>query len=105
MININNVDLTVFANVCPYKIKEGELYPVTLGMTVLDDIEIHVSEECRKELIRFGDSFRYEIKGVLLENGFIDAGILIDAELTGDYRYLYGQYVRVIADRISAEFL
>ncbi len=104
-IKINNTELVVFVNTCPYAIEEGTSYPVSLDITVLDDLEIEVIDECKKGFVRSDDSFVYEIKGLLTEDGIIDAGVLIDTELVKDYQYLYGKFVRIKVDRINAEFL
>lgn len=104
-IIINNIELIVFVNVCPYVIKEGMTYPLSLDIMILDDFEIEESNENTKKFIKNNQSFAYEIIGLLTKDGIIDAGILIDTELVKDYQYLYDKFIKIKIDRINAEFL
>lgn len=104
-VTINEVTLTGFANVCPYIIKEGQSYPISVGITVLDEFEIVEQQGKEKQFYRDGNSFAYEISGLLTEHGILDANILIEDEVFEDYRYMYGKYVKIKVDRISLEFI
>lgn len=104
---INEIDLVLFVTLWPesYTVKEGETYPVELDITVLDDLELEELKDPTKELIRKDNLFEYEIKGRLNSFGVLDAGVLIESEDLKEYEYLYGKYIRIKADRITAEFL
>lgn len=105
-LEINGVEVVAFVTICPYQIEVGQRYPVMVGFTILDDLEIHeMNGEC-KELERIESSYQYIVRGLLIEES-IDAGIIISDEddYFSDYRYLNGQYVELKVDRISVEFL
>ena len=104
-VTINGVTLTGFANVCPYLIKAGESYPVSIGITILYELEIVEQQGEEKRFYKDGSSFAYEISGLLTEQGILDANILIEDEVFEDYEYMYGKYVKIRVDRISLEFI
>lgn len=105
VIEINNIELVVFVNVCEYIIQEKKTYPVIIDFDVLDDLDIVKISESKRELIRLNKSFEYEIKGLLRDDGILDVGILIDSEWLKEYQYLYGEFVKIKVDRINAEFI
>jgi hypothetical protein len=104
-IKIGDIVLTGFANICPYPIEEERSYPVSIGFTILDEFEIVEQQEQKKQFSRIGNTFVYEISGLLTEQGLLDANILIEDEVFEDYSYMYGKYVKFKVDRISLEFL
>lgn len=105
-VEIQGKEFTGFAFICPYEIKIGEKYPVSIGFTILDELEIREIDDIKKELERIGESFKYYIRGTLNESS-IDAGIVIsdEDEYFVNYPHLIGKAVEIQVDRISIEFL
>ncbi|WP_242215677.1 hypothetical protein [Bacillus cereus group sp. BfR-BA-01383] len=105
-ININGVVFTGFSTVCPYIIEEGKSYPVTLDITIFDDIEINEGIDGVKSLKRIDDAFKYHISGIL-NHEFIDAGIIIkdEDENFREHNEYFNKYVEIEVDRINIEFL
>ncbi|NRT73834.1 hypothetical protein [Clostridium beijerinckii] len=104
-VKIGDVILTGFANICPYPIEEDKSYPISISFTILDEFEIVEQQGQEKQFSRIGDTFAYEISGLLTEQGLLDANIIIEDEVFEDYSYIYGKYVKFKVDRISLEFL
>lgn len=104
-LNLNGLEVTCFAGVCPYEIREGEKYPVSFELMIFDDYEVEESEAESAGLERIGNGFSYWIKG-RLERGVIDCGIQFEDEvLLSDYGYLDGKFIWLKVDRIDVEFL
>ncbi|WP_077310519.1 hypothetical protein [Terribacillus halophilus] len=105
-LKINDVEFTAFAFVCPYPIELGRSYPISIGFTILDELNIHELNENRKEIVRLDSSYEYLIRGLLQRNS-LDAGIIIndEDEYFSDYPNLIGKQVEIKVDRISVEFL
>ena len=105
-LEIEGIEVTGFAFICPYEIAVGQRYPVSIGFTILDELIIHEAHDAKKELERIGIGYQYYIRGFLHENS-IDAGIVISDE--DDYFVdspdLIGKFVEIKVDRISIEFL
>lgn len=105
-LEINGVEVVAFVTICPYQIEVGQRYPVIVGFTILDGLEIHeINGKC-KGLERIESSYQYIVRGLLSEES-IDAGIIIsdEDEYFEDHRYLNGKHVEMKVDRISVEFL
>jgi len=102
---IDRVEVVCFAGVCPYAIKEGETYPVSMTLTILDDCNLHESSDEQPSLRRIGNSFSYIVTG-RLSGDVLDAGIkFIDDVFLSDYGYLNGKMISMQVDRIDVEFL
>ncbi len=104
-IKIDNVEFVAFANILPYELEIGKSYEVLVGITILDDFEIHEINFESKEIMSIDNTFKYLIRGFVKEGGIIDAGIIIEDEIFKEYQYLIGRYIEVEVDRISVEFL
>lgn len=104
-IVVEGIEILGFAIICPYQIYEGNQYPVSIGLTVLDEFDVKEISSNVKEIIRISDGFATIIRGVLEEEGFVDAGIRIQDDLLKEYAYLAGKYVEFRVDRVSIEFL
>lgn len=104
-IKIGDITLTGFANICPYPIEKEKSYPISIGLTILDEFEIVEQQGQEKQFSRIGNTFAYEISGLLTEQGMLDANILIEDEIFEDYSYMYGEYIKIKVDRLSIEFL
>ncbi|WP_289396083.1 hypothetical protein [Bacillus sp. DX1.1] len=105
IVKIQDIELTCFANICPYEIKLREIYPTELSLWFLDYYEIDIQDGQEKQAIKLDDSFKYELKGLLTSDGILDIGIPIEDEILEDYEHLYGKYIKLIVDRINIEFL
>ncbi|KIL43122.1 hypothetical protein [Jeotgalibacillus campisalis] len=105
-IEINGIEFTGFAFICPYKIEVGECYPVSLGFTILDEFKIRKIQEEKKEIERIGLGYEYYIRGFLNEET-VDAGIVFsdEDEYFSEYSELINNQVEIKVDRISIEFL
>lgn len=105
-LEIQGIEFTGFAFICPYEIKIGEKYSVSLGFVILDGLDIREIYDSRKEMERIGTSFKYYIRGILNEDS-IDAGIVIsdEDEYFTNFPDLIGKAVEFQVDRISVEFL
>lgn len=105
-IEIEGIEFTGFAFICPYKIEEGKSYPVSIGFTILNELMIHEIQGEKKEIERIDLGYEYYIRGLLHEDK-IDAGIVFtdDDEYFSEYPELMGKYSEIKVDRISIEFL
>ncbi|MYL62226.1 hypothetical protein GLW07_02535 [Bacillus hwajinpoensis] len=105
-LEIDGVEFTGFALICPYEIELGKSYPVLIGFTILDDLMIREIQEEKKEIERIGLGYEYYIRGMLNEET-IDAGIVFtdEDEYFSDYPEFIDKNVEMKVDRISIEFL
>ncbi|WLV24512.1 hypothetical protein QR721_12840 [Aciduricibacillus chroicocephali] len=105
-IEIEGIEFTGFAFICPYKIEVGESYPVSIGFTILNELIIHEIQRERKEIERIGLGYDYYIRG-LLHADAIDAGLVFtdDDEYFSDYPEFVNKYIEMKVDRIDIEFL
>lgn len=104
-LDLDGFEVTCFASVCPYHIKEGESYPVYFELTVFDAYFVEESSAKKASLERIKDTFSYWITGKL-EGAVLNSLIQFEDEiLLSDYGYLDGKFIRIKADRIDVEFL
>lgn len=105
-IEIEGIEFTGFAFICPYKIEVGKSYPVSIGFTILNELMIREIKGEKKEIERIGLGYEYYIRGLLHEDN-IDAGLVFtdDDEYFSDYPELMDKYIEIKVDRISIEFL
>ena len=105
-IEIEGIEFTGFAFICPYKIEVGKSYPVSIGFTILNELMIHEIQGEKKEIERISLDYEYYIRGLLHEDT-IDAGLVFtdDDEYFSDYPELMDKLVEIKVDRISIEFL
>ncbi|GIN95562.1 hypothetical protein J6TS1_14320 [Siminovitchia terrae] len=105
-IEIEGIEFTGFAFICPYKIEVGKSYHVSIGFTILDELMIREIQGEKKEIERIGLGYEYYIRGLLHEDT-IDAGIVFTDEDEYFYEHpeLVEKNVEMRVDRISIEFL
>ena len=105
-IEIEGIEFTGFAFICPYKIEVGKSYPVSIGFTILNELMIREIQGEKKEIERIGMGYEYYIRGLLHEDK-IEAGLVFtdDDEYFSDYPELMDKYIEIKVDRISIEFL
>jgi hypothetical protein len=105
-LEVEGIEFTGFASICPYSIEIGKKYPVLIGFTILDELNIREMKEDKKELERIGLNYNYYIRGSLQEDS-IDAGIVLvdEDEYFSEYPELRERNVEIKVDRISIEFL
>jgi len=97
---------TCFAAVCPYSIKVGLVYPVDLYLWSIEGLELTVvSENEPCAISRIGTGFSYSLTG-RLSKGRLEVGSMVfeEPEFSDDFRYLEGKKVRIIVDRLVADF-
>lgn len=105
-IEIEGIEFTGFAFICPYEIEVGKSYPVSIGFTILNELMIREIQGEKKEIERIGLGYEYYIRGLLHEDK-IDAVLDFtdDDEYFSDYPELMDKYIEIKVDRISIEFL
>ncbi|WP_416150204.1 hypothetical protein ACM26V_04225 [Salipaludibacillus sp. HK11] len=105
-IEIDGIEFTGFAFICPYKIEVGKSYSVLIGFTILDELMIREIQGEKKEIERIGLGYEYYIRGLLHEDT-IDVGIVFtdEDEYFSAYPKLMDKHVEIKVDRISIEFL
>lgn len=105
-LEVEGIEFTGFAFICPYEIEVGRRYPVSIGFTILEGLIIHEIYDDKKELERIDEGFQYYLRGLLQEDS-IDTGVVFtdEDEYFADYPDLLGKYVEMKVDRISIEFL
>lgn len=74
----------------------GKSYPVSIGFTILDELNIHEIPVEKKEIERIGSGCEYYFRGLLHEDK-IDAGLVFPEWID--------KTVEIKVDRISIEFL
>ena len=105
-LEIEGVEFTGFALICPYKIELGKSYPVSIGFTILDELIIRQIKEDKRKLDRIGYGYKYNISGLLKQDSIDSRIVLTDEdEYFTDYPELIDKYVEMRVDRISIEFL
>ncbi len=97
--------ITCFAGVCPYQIREGNRYPVSLKLEVFDDYLVEESSKDEAGLEKLGNGFSYWVIGKLEGDVIYSQFTFQDEVLLSDYGYLNGKYIRMKVDRIDVEFL
>ena len=107
-LNINGIELTCFAGICPYEIYAGQQYWVCFELMIPDDYEVVKLENTSDvgfERVGKG-SFSYWLKGQL-KDGIVDCGIQFETDevLLAEYGDLEGKFVKFRVDRIDVEFL
>ncbi len=50
IIEIEGIEFTGFAFICPYKIEVGKSYPVSIGFTILNELMIREIQGEKKEI-------------------------------------------------------
>ncbi|MEK4670641.1 hypothetical protein [Niallia sp. FSL R7-0271] len=105
-IEIEGIEFTGFAFICPYKIEVGKSYPVSIGFTILNELIIREIQGEKKEIERIGLGYEYYIRGLLHEDT-IEAGLIFTDEdkYFSDYPELMDKYIEIKVDRISIEFI
>lgn len=104
-LELNGVEITCFAGVCPYRIQEGNKYPVSFELEVFNDYCIEELNEEKVALQRIGNGFSYWIAG-RLDGSVIHSVIQFKDEiLMSDYSHLDGKFIRMKVDRIDVDFL
>ena len=63
IIEIEGIEFTGFAFICPYKIEVGKSYPVSIGFTILNELMICEIQGEKKEIERIGLGYEYYIRG------------------------------------------
>lgn len=102
-LEVNGIELTCFAGMCPYELNIGQEYPVTFEMLDFELTEQESAEET--STTRVDSTYAYKLLG-RLNGGTIDAGIKIwDDFLESDYAYLDGQFICLCVERLDVEFL
>jgi len=102
---IDQIEVVCFASVCPYAIKNGGEYPVSMTLNIFCDYNLRESKDEQSSLRRIGNSFSYIVTGRICDD-ILDAGIkFVDDVFLSDYGYLNGKMVSMQVDRIDVEFL
>ncbi|HTI72790.1 MAG TPA: hypothetical protein VMF06_22645 [Candidatus Limnocylindria bacterium] len=107
LVQIGEVQLICFANICPYKIFENETYPVELSLFWLDEYRLEqMPDTAEQAILQVGNNFAHVITGRLEGPCLESRGVVFEDEfLLDDYGYLSGQMVRLFVDRLEIEFI
>lgn len=103
IIRLQFSEIIAFAGVYPYEIKEGHYYPVDLGLTIFDELELRALDRSLKEVEQIDDSFSYFIRG-RLNGDCLESAINFKNEWFLDYYYMTGEFVEVIVDKLVWSF-
>jgi hypothetical protein len=102
---IQGLELVCFASHCPYPIKEGATYPVSLSLEVLHSYEVTEAKVSVPSMKRIDQTFSHVVTGKL-DGMTLDAGLVFQDEIfLSDFGYLDGKMISVKIDRIDAEFV
>lgn len=106
LIQIAGREIECFASFCPYRIEEGQIYPVQLELAVFNKYCIVECKENSPDFFPVGQGFSYLVSGTL-KGGILKVGTLsfFDEFLRSNYGYLDGKMVTMSVDRIDLEFL
>jgi hypothetical protein len=105
VLTINDMEFICFVSYMPYELKEGNFYTIEVELTFLDNIVIKKSEIENKSVERIGLGFSHSIRGVLKEGGVLDSVLDFQDDIFSEYSYFIGEYITVIADRITVSFI
>jgi len=105
LLCLGHQQLLCFADVLPYAIKIGEIYPLELSLTYLNQCNLRIAEKICLGIEQLGTGFSHKITGYLSGDRLISNGIVFQDEyFSVDYAYLNNQVVETVADRISVAF-
>lgn len=105
-IEINGMNIIGFIEGCPYRIIPGNVYPINLSLTILDDPNIIVLSEPKQAIEHIKGKFSYIIYGKVIKNAIETVNnIVIEDDFFSQNSYLEEKYIKLNVDRISIEFL
>lgn len=109
IVEIEGVEITGFM---PFGIsfepEEKQKYRVSLGLVVLDDIEMQKIERSEMGFYRIDNTFSYFIRGYFdFDKRTISAEIIVELEeeMVDGFAYLDGCNVQIKVDRINIDFI
>ncbi|GKX58738.1 hypothetical protein [Leminorella grimontii] len=106
VLSIGNHNITCFVDYTPYVLETNKIYPVRLSFTFIHDYSIDETKIENYVLEQIGDSFAYNVRGILVYDTMIVDGIAFQDEMfIDDCLYLDKQFIQFKADRIGVEFL
>jgi hypothetical protein len=72
VLSVHGIEIVCFVGACPYKLKEGDSYPVKLGLLILEDYNVEeLEDDVEQFLSRKGNGFAYRMQGRLID-GYLD---------------------------------
>lgn len=101
-LQVNGIDITCFAGICPYPLVLGQTYTVQF---YFDDFELTPTTHMPASIERIGETYEYKIRGILQGDTLKSLIDISDDYFQTEYSYLSDQPVDVIVDRLSVEFL
>ena len=105
VLDVLGNSLTCFASVCPYPITLGNSYPVELYVQTFDELKFEQVDRAIPDSIVRNDGFHYTITGKLHAGEFVSNGVAFrDDDDFSDIRYLQGETLKVIVDRLDVLF-
>jgi hypothetical protein len=110
LIEVNEIELTCFIDICYEKIEVGKRYDVNIIIDSFDSLDMKHSTSYKNNFRKIGNTFGYLITGKFNFNKrTINSSILLDfdedeIELCG-YEHLDGQNIEIRVLRIGVEFL
>jgi len=105
LLCLGEVKLLCFANSIPYPVQVGEIYPVELSLTYLEECKLRPIAENEFSISELTTVFSHKVRGFLAGNQLISQGVTFqDDYFAEEYAWLDGHFVETIADRITADF-
>lgn len=105
LIEVAGIQLTSFANVCPYALEVGKEYDVMISFGFFNEYIVEEVEEHKAQVIQTSNNLSCWFMGKHC-GGYLESVINIEDEiLISDFAYLEGRYIRIKVDRVNVEFL
>ena len=105
LIEVAGIQITSFANVCPYAIEVGKEYDVMISFEFFNEYIVEEIEEQKAQITQTSSNLSCWFMGKHCGN-YLESVVNIEEEiLISDFAYLEGRYVRIKVDRINVEFL
>jgi len=105
LLCLGEVKLLCFANSVPYPVKLGEIYPVELSLSYLEECKLRPLADMDFSISGLSTVFSHKVRGFLTGNKLISHNVTFqDDYFAEEYAWLDGHFVETIVDRINLDF-
>ncbi|MCY8233459.1 hypothetical protein [Priestia endophytica] len=108
-VEINSAEITGFMpSGISFEPKKGVLYPLSLSLIILNDLDIQEDRSLKYGLFNIEESFAYHIKGIVdCEKKTINIGfeLGLEDEIVNEMWQYNHKRVQIKVDRIDIDFL